>query len=110
MELGVRAAEIDSAAQRVRLDDGRILNYDGLMLSTGSRVRRLDVPGVPNLREFIIFGRLSDADKIRAELRFGQEVGHGQAPVISVLRSPRSQLRSVSRLRYSKRRRGLWRA
>ena len=45
MALGVRAEEIEPTAQKLRLGDGRILEYSGLMLATGSRVRRLEIPG-----------------------------------------------------------------
>lgn len=45
LELGVRAMELEPAARRVRLDDGRTIGYDALLITTGSRARRLDVPG-----------------------------------------------------------------
>ena len=45
LRLGVRAEELNPDGRRVRLDDGRTLEYDGLLLATGSRVRRLDIPG-----------------------------------------------------------------
>lgn len=45
LRLGVRAEEIEPGSRRVRLDDGRRLDYDGLLLATGSRVRRLQIPG-----------------------------------------------------------------
>ena len=45
MQLGVRAEELEPDSRRVRLDDGRTLEYGGLLLATGSRVRRLDIPG-----------------------------------------------------------------
>lgn len=43
--LGARAAELDGSRRRVAFEDGRVLDYDALILATGSRVRRLDVPG-----------------------------------------------------------------
>ena len=73
MELGVRAAELDSSPQRVRLEDGRTLDYDGLMLATGSRVRRLDVPG-SELAGVHYLRTLADADAIRAELVPGRKL------------------------------------
>ena len=45
LRLGVRAEELNPDSRRVRLDDGRTLEYDGLLLATGSRVRRLKIPG-----------------------------------------------------------------
>ena len=45
LKLGVRAERLDPANRRVSLADGSTLHYDGLLLATGSRVRRVDVPG-----------------------------------------------------------------
>ncbi|MFJ9665503.1 NAD(P)/FAD-dependent oxidoreductase [Streptomyces sp. NPDC101219] len=39
--LGVRATGLDPDRRRVRLDDGTDLPYDGVVLATGSRARRL---------------------------------------------------------------------
>lgn len=43
--LATRAQRIDREARTVVLDDGRALPYDHLVLATGSRPRRLSVPG-----------------------------------------------------------------
>ena len=45
LELGARVEEFDAAAHTLRLRDGRSLRYDKLLLATGSRPRRLAVPG-----------------------------------------------------------------
>ena len=45
LELNVRAEELEPASRRLRLHDGRTLDYDRLLLATGSRPRTLDVPG-----------------------------------------------------------------
>ncbi len=45
LELGARVEEVDAAAHALRLHDGRALRYDKLLLATGSRPRRLAVPG-----------------------------------------------------------------
>ena len=50
LEQNARAEELDVAARRVRLRDGRTLVYDRLLLATGSRVRTLDVPGADAAR------------------------------------------------------------
>lgn len=43
--LATRATAIDTAAKTVALDSGDTLNYDKLLLTTGSRVRELPIPG-----------------------------------------------------------------
>ncbi len=43
--LGVAAAELDTKARRLVLADGRALAWDKLLLTTGGRVRHLDLPG-----------------------------------------------------------------
>jgi 3-phenylpropionate/trans-cinnamate dioxygenase ferredoxin reductase subunit len=45
LRLGVSAGSIERAAKTVQLDDGQTIAYDHLVLATGSRVRRLSVPG-----------------------------------------------------------------
>ena len=66
MRLGVRAEELEPDSRRVRLDDGLSLDYDGLLLATGSRVRRLnipgsDLPGIHYVRNVADVDRISDA-------------------------------------------------
>ncbi|HLH11007.1 MAG TPA: FAD-dependent oxidoreductase [Methylovirgula sp.] len=43
--LGRRASKIDRAARTVVLDDARTVDYDKLVIATGARARRLDLPG-----------------------------------------------------------------
>ncbi len=45
LELGTRANRVDRASRTVEFENGTSLNYDRLLLATGSRVRRLAVPG-----------------------------------------------------------------
>ncbi|WP_328321795.1 FAD-dependent oxidoreductase [Kribbella sp. NBC_00382] len=45
LRLGVEATAIDTAARTVALADGSEVGYDKLLIATGSRVRKLDVPG-----------------------------------------------------------------
>ncbi|GAA0588577.1 FAD-dependent oxidoreductase [Kribbella sandramycini] len=45
LRLGTTVTAIDPAAHTVTLDDGSQQAYSKLLLATGSRVRRLDVPG-----------------------------------------------------------------
>ena len=45
LRLGTTATALDPSAHTVTLDDGSTVGYDELLIATGSRVRRLDVPG-----------------------------------------------------------------
>lgn len=67
LELGVRAMELEPAARRVRLDDGRTIGYDALLITTGSRARRLDVPGA-ELPGIHYLRTLDDVDAIAPQL------------------------------------------
>ena len=73
LELGRRVEELALGTRRVRLDDGRTLSYDRLLLATGSRVRRLDVPGA-TLAGVHYLRTLADADAIVASLAPGARV------------------------------------
>ncbi len=65
--LGVRATGLDPAAHTLTLEGHDPVRYDKLLLATGSRVRRLDVPGadLPGVR---YLRSLPDADTLRAEV------------------------------------------
>ena len=71
LRLGRRATAIDRAARRVTLDDGATLAYDALVLATGSRARRVTVPG-SELGGIHYLKRLVDADRLRDEARPGR--------------------------------------
>ena len=73
LELGARVEELDPAARRVRLRDGRTLAYDRLLLATGSRARALPVPGV-DLAGVHYFRTITDVDSILASLAPGARV------------------------------------
>jgi len=45
--LGCRATGFDREKRAVTLDDGEVLEFDGLVVATGLRPRRLDLPGPP---------------------------------------------------------------
>jgi 3-phenylpropionate/trans-cinnamate dioxygenase ferredoxin reductase subunit len=70
---GTRAEELDTGARRVRLADGRTLDYTALLLATGSRVRRLDIPGA-GLEGVHYLRTIDDVDAISAELVPGARV------------------------------------
>ncbi|NPV06781.1 MAG: FAD-dependent oxidoreductase [Anaerolineae bacterium] len=62
---GVRVVELLPRERRLRLDDGSVIGYGRLLLATGGRARRLelpggDLPGVHTLRT------IEDSDAIRA--------------------------------------------
>jgi 3-phenylpropionate/trans-cinnamate dioxygenase ferredoxin reductase subunit len=67
LELGQHVAALQLPAQRVLLADGRHISYDGLMLATGSRVRKLTTPGA-DLRGVYYLRTLADADAIATAL------------------------------------------
>ncbi|TCM43391.1 NAD(P)/FAD-dependent oxidoreductase [Kribbella sp. VKM Ac-2568] len=45
LRLGSKVTAIDTGARKVTLADGSEVEYDKLLIATGSRVRKLDVPG-----------------------------------------------------------------
>jgi 3-phenylpropionate/trans-cinnamate dioxygenase ferredoxin reductase subunit len=65
---GQRAAAIRPAERRVVLAEGAELGYDKLLLTTGARVRRLDLPGAHYLRT------IEDSLALGAALRRGGRV------------------------------------
>jgi 3-phenylpropionate/trans-cinnamate dioxygenase ferredoxin reductase subunit len=73
LRLGVRAEELDLKTGRVRLRDGQSLAYDRLLLATGSRPRRMTVPGedFPGVH---YVRTIDDVDAIRAALTPGARV------------------------------------
>ena len=64
LRLGIAAASIDRAAHEVRLADGSAVEYARLLLTTGSSVRRLPVPGA-DLDGVLYLRRLGDSDRLR---------------------------------------------
>ena len=65
---GTRVASIDPGAHRIALDGGRTLDYDRLLLATGSRVRRLDgMPG-SDLEGVLYLRTVDDSDRIRTAM------------------------------------------
>jgi 3-phenylpropionate/trans-cinnamate dioxygenase ferredoxin reductase subunit len=71
VRLGFAAVSIDRARRRVEIADGSSVEYDALLLATGSRPRLLPLPGaelagVHYLRNF------ADVDRLRGELGAGR--------------------------------------
>jgi 3-phenylpropionate/trans-cinnamate dioxygenase ferredoxin reductase component len=77
---GERVLAIDREVRRLRLSSGDELPYDGLVLATGSRPRRLTLPGAdaPNV---LALRTRADAAAIAAELKTCAEQG---LPVVVV--------------------------
>jgi 3-phenylpropionate/trans-cinnamate dioxygenase ferredoxin reductase subunit len=65
--LSASAASIDRAAKRVALSDGRALPYDRLLIATGTRVRRIRVPGA-ELAGIHYLRSIADVDALRPAL------------------------------------------
>jgi 3-phenylpropionate/trans-cinnamate dioxygenase ferredoxin reductase subunit len=68
----VKATRIDRAEQRVETSDGPV-EYGRLILATGSRHRRLDVPGI-DLPGVQTLRTIADAAAIRGKLRPGAKL------------------------------------
>ena len=71
--LGVQATAIDPSAHTVTLDGVEPVHYDRLLLATGSRVRRLDVPGSDNLG-IRYLRTITESDTLLRDLREGAQV------------------------------------
>src|SRR5215469_97962 len=62
---GVAASAIDRAGKRVQLSDGRSLAYDKLLFATGTRVRRIPVPGA-EIAGVHYLRSIADVDQLRS--------------------------------------------
>jgi len=71
LRLGRRAIAINRHAKQVQLDDGAMLEYEHLVIATGSHPRRLKLPGA-DLAGVHYLRSLSDADHLRTEVHVGQ--------------------------------------
>jgi 3-phenylpropionate/trans-cinnamate dioxygenase ferredoxin reductase subunit len=67
LRIGATVTRIDPAAAEITLADGERMRYDGLLLTTGARPRRLDVPGA-DLDGVLTLRDLPDADALRSRL------------------------------------------
>ncbi|MDT0201693.1 FAD-dependent oxidoreductase [Nocardioides sp. AE5] len=64
---GVRVEKVDATSGTATTDTGDTLAFDRLVLATGARVRRLDVPG-GGLDDVVHMRDLDDADRLKALL------------------------------------------
>ena len=67
---GVRGARVEAAGRVVELDGGERVAYDRLLVATGSRNRRVPVPGV-DLDGIYDLRTVTDSERIRAEIASG---------------------------------------
>jgi 3-phenylpropionate/trans-cinnamate dioxygenase ferredoxin reductase subunit len=67
LRLGTRVEAIDRKARSVRTADGETIHYTDLVLATGSRVRRLDLPG-SDLAGIHYLRGIDDVNAIRDDL------------------------------------------
>lgn len=70
---GIHVAAIDRAARTVRLDDGTIQPYEGLVIATGGHNRRLPIPG-GDLPDISSLRSVDDAHKFAEALARSQTV------------------------------------
>ena len=68
--LGVSATAVDRARKTVALSGGRSLSYDKLMFATGTRVRRIKVPGA-ELAGVHYLRSIADVDLLRPQMKEG---------------------------------------
>src|SRR5271166_94998 len=73
LKLGVSATRINRASQQVELGNAQTIDYGHLILATGARQRRLEVPGV-DLPGVFALRDIADATAIRARLGPGRKV------------------------------------
>lgn len=71
--LGRRVEEISRREQRLRLDDGSVVAYDALLISTGSRPRPLGAPGA-DLDGVYFLRTIADVERIRTEWTPGKRL------------------------------------
>ncbi|HLG70222.1 MAG TPA: FAD-dependent oxidoreductase [Chloroflexota bacterium] len=73
LQLGARASGLDRVAKRVLLEGGGSVEYDHLLIATGSSSVRPPVPGIDGERVFDHW-TLADTQALRAVIRPGAEV------------------------------------
>ncbi len=73
LRLGAKATRIDRSARRVELADGASVAYGRLILATGARQRRLEVPGV-DLPGVFSLRAIADAKRLRERIAPGVRI------------------------------------
>jgi 3-phenylpropionate/trans-cinnamate dioxygenase ferredoxin reductase subunit len=73
MRLGVRVTRIDPKARQVFLEDDEVLPYDSLIIATGARARKLDLPGGEMARTLEL-RTAADAEMLKASIAPGKRL------------------------------------
>ncbi len=73
LRTGVAVTALDTTGKVVVLSDGTAIHYGMLLLATGGRARRLNVPGM-ELPGVQVLRTLNDAEEIRMQLAPGKQV------------------------------------
>lgn len=71
--LNTRATRIERTAKTVTLEDGQVLDYDKLIISTGSRPRMLNIQG-SDLAGIHYLRTIADVDRIRQEMQTARKL------------------------------------
>ena len=71
-KFGIRATRVDATGATVELDGGERIAYDGLLVATGVRNRRVPVLG-SNLEGIYELRTVADCDRIRQEISPGRK-------------------------------------
>lgn len=71
--LGKRAESLNRERKEVVLDDGTIISYTKVILATGTRARKLSVPGI-DIPEVNYLRTLADVDTIKEQLSTSAEL------------------------------------
>ena len=69
---GVRVTRVDAAEATVELDGGERIAYDGLLVATGGRPRRLPIPGL-DVEGIYELRTVADCERIRREISPGRK-------------------------------------
>ncbi|MGH2714406.1 MAG: NAD(P)/FAD-dependent oxidoreductase, partial [Thermoleophilaceae bacterium] len=73
LHLGRTAVSLDTSSSELELDDGELLRYDRLLLTTGAEPRRLSIPGA-ELDGVLYLRSVQDSDTLRERLDRGGAV------------------------------------
>lgn len=61
---GTRVTEVDLDARRLASSDGETIGFETLLIATGSRVRRFEIPGLGDLANLFYLRTAGDAERI----------------------------------------------